>query len=105
MNIISFLTGILAGGILVWVVMRMRNNNVPSGIVARQKKQHAEKENRKAHIITYLNKHERITNNEAETLLGIADATATKYLQELEDEEKIRQIGKEGKSVYYEIWK
>lgn len=42
------------------------------------------------------------TNNEIEELLGISDATATRYLDELEKEGLIKQVGKTGNAVYYE---
>jgi Fic family protein len=41
------------------------------------------------------------TNNDIEKLLGVSDATATRYLDELEEEGLIEQIGKTGASVYY----
>ena len=45
------------------------------------------------------------TNNDVEKLLGISDATATRYFEELEQEGKVRQIGDTGAGVYYEkIW-
>jgi len=34
-------------------------------------------------------------------LLEISDATATRYLDELEEEGLIKQVGKTGVSVYY----
>src|SRR3989338_1027436 len=42
-----------------------------------------------------------ITNDEVEKLLHVSDATATRYLAQLEKEGKISQIGKTGKSVKY----
>ncbi len=44
----------------------------------------------------------RVANNDIETLLGVSDATATRYLDELEKEGKIRQVGQTGRYVYYE---
>ena len=44
----------------------------------------------------------KITNNDVEKLLGVSDATATRYLDALEKEGKIRQVGKRGRFVYYE---
>ena len=44
---------------------------------------------------------EKITNNDVEKHLNTSDATAERYLNELEKEGKIKQIGKTGKSVYY----
>ena len=45
----------------------------------------------------------KITNNDVEKLLNVSDATATNYLQELENENKIEQIGKTGRSVFYRL--
>ena len=44
----------------------------------------------------------RVANDDIEKLLGISDATATRYLDELEKQGLIRQVGKTGKYVYYE---
>ena len=44
----------------------------------------------------------RVANNDVEKALGVSDATATRYLDELEKQGLIRQVGKEGKYVYYE---
>ncbi|MBT3730128.1 hypothetical protein HOB87_02385 [Candidatus Woesearchaeota archaeon] len=42
-----------------------------------------------------------ITCNDIEKLLDVSDQTASKYLNELEKEQKIEQIGTSGKGVYY----
>lgn len=42
-----------------------------------------------------------IANNDVQKLLGVSDATATNYLDELEREGHIAQIGKEGRGVKY----
>lgn len=43
----------------------------------------------------------RVSNNDIEKLLGVSDATATRYLDELEKEGKIHQVGTSGRSVFY----
>jgi hypothetical protein len=43
----------------------------------------------------------KITNDEVEKLLHVSDATATRYLSQLEKEGKIQQSGKTGKGVSY----
>jgi len=43
----------------------------------------------------------KITNDEVEKLLHVSDATATRYLSQLEKEGKIVQSGKTGKGVSY----
>jgi Fic family protein len=42
-----------------------------------------------------------ITSSNVEKLLDVSDQTASKYLNELEKEQKIEQIGTSGKGVYY----
>ena len=42
-----------------------------------------------------------ITSDEVEKLLDVSDQTARKYLNELEDENKIEQVGDRGRGVYY----
>lgn len=52
-------------------------------------------------ILDLLNENGKITNNDVEELLRVADSTATKYLQRLEDRGKIKQVGVTGSGVYY----
>lgn len=47
-------------------------------------------------------KRTNITNNQVADFLHVSDATATRYLQILENENKVRQVGKTGKGVKYE---
>jgi ribosomal protein S25 len=44
---------------------------------------------------------EKITNDEVEKLLHVSDATATRYLSELEKQGAIKQVGRTGKAVVY----
>jgi Fic family protein len=46
-------------------------------------------------------KQSKVTNDEVEKLLHVSDATAERYLNTLEKENKIKQTGKTGKSVFY----
>lgn len=52
-------------------------------------------------IMTLFAKQTKITNDEVEKFLHVSDATATRYLSQLEKEGKIKQSGKTGKSVFY----
>ena len=52
-------------------------------------------------LMTLFAKRTNITNDEVEKFLHISDATATRYLEILEKENKIKQVGKTGKSVSY----
>ena len=53
------------------------------------------------HLMTLFAKRTNITNDEVEKFLHVSDATATRYLEILEKENKIKQVGKTGKSVSY----
>jgi Fic family protein len=44
----------------------------------------------------------RVANDDVEKLLGVSDATVTRYLDDLEKEGFIRQVGTTGKHVFYE---
>ncbi len=52
-------------------------------------------------MMTLFAKRTNITNDEVEKFLHVSDATATRYLEILEKENKIKQSGKTGKGVSY----
>ena len=52
-------------------------------------------------ILDAVTKHGSITNDQVEKMLHVSDATATRYLTQLEKEGKLKQEGKTGKSVKY----
>ncbi len=52
-------------------------------------------------ILELFAKRTSITNDEVEKFLHVSDATATRYLSQLEKEGKIKQNGKTGKGVLY----
>ena len=52
-------------------------------------------------IMALFLQHSKITNDEVEKFLHVSDATATRYLSQLEKEGKIKQSGKTGKAVVY----
>lgn len=52
-------------------------------------------------IMALFLKQSKITNDEVEKFLHVSDATATRYLSQLEKEGKIKQVGKIGHAVSY----
>lgn len=52
-------------------------------------------------VMSLFLKHSKITNDEVEKFLHVSDATATRYLSQLEKENKIKQVGKTGHAVSY----
>ena len=95
-QLIYFIFGVIVGGFGVWV---FTSQNKKESLIERETK---EKEKNKQSILGILETQTPLTNNHVEQLLGISDATATRYLEELEKEGKIRQVGKTGRYVYYE---
>lgn len=98
--IIIFISGLVVGGVIVWLVFRLRARDKKIGLIERQRR---EKERDKEAILGILDEVESpLNNNLIEQYLGISDATATRYLEELEKEGKVKQVGQTGRSVYYE---
>jgi len=60
----------------------------------------ARKERSKEKILEYLKTHKKVANNDVEKLLGVSDATAERYLGELEQEGRVVRHG-EGRGVFY----
>jgi len=54
-------------------------------------------------VFEEIQKRGEMTNDEVQALLGVSDATAERYLQELESEGRIRQVGEIGQSVSYKV--
>jgi predicted HTH transcriptional regulator len=65
-------------------------------------KQEQEKAENLTKIRAYLKNHDTVTNDDIENFLNISDATATNYLQYLENVGELRQVGTTGRSVHYE---
>ena len=103
------LVGMFIGSAIVWFLTRKKVSELEkrlqeeNPLKAFSQKQQEEKERRKVKILELLQKQETITNNDVEKMLSVSDATATNYLQELEDENKIDQIGERGRFVSYRL--
>lgn len=109
-----FIIGVLVGGgvamfLLIPVVLKSwegphsSRKGKTSGIKAHTEKQQEIKEKRKKEILGLLQKQETVTNDDVERLLNVSDATVTNYLQELEEEGRVEQIGQEGRFVSYRL--
>lgn len=94
----SYLITILILLIIILILLELRK--VKKTIIYQNAKRKGVEE-RKERILDLFKDKDKITNNDVEKLLGVSDASATNYLQELENEGKIRQVGKTGRSVYY----
>ena len=63
----------------------------------------SQKEARKESVLALLHERGELGNSEIRAMLGVASRTAVRYLDELEAEGKVEQIGKIGHSVTYRL--
>lgn len=99
--VISFLPGLLVGAFAVYMLIRKKRS--VSGIAVHAEKQYNEKQVRKEKIVEFLKEKGTAVNDNIEALLGVSDITATRYLQELENEGRIEQVGSTGRYVSYRL--
>jgi len=102
-----YIVAIIAGivGFLLGYFLASKNppsSKLGAGNTSFISKQQEEKERNKQAIYELLETNHPLTNNDVEGMLGISDATATRYFDELEKEGKVRQVGKTGRYVNYE---
>ncbi|MEK9186523.1 MAG: helix-turn-helix domain-containing protein [Patescibacteria group bacterium] len=99
--LLIFILGFITGALIVWLVLGVRKEKGSGiGIV---EKQADEKERSKEAILGLMESgNQPLTNSHIKMMLDIPESTATRYLEELEKEGKIRQVGRTGRSVYYE---
>ena len=69
-----------------------------SAFIAKQVEQKAEN---KQQILVFVQEHGKIQNEDVEKLVEVSNATAERYLNELEKEGKLTQHGTIGQSVHY----
>ena len=94
------LAALVVGGVVGGaIVMGMREDKQAEFF----SKQVKDKSDKKEKILAIFSGDKEVTNNEIEKALGVSDATATRYLDELEREGKIEQIGIEGRGVVYRL--
>lgn len=70
------------------------------GLAEYGRKVQEKKSEQKAKIFAALQEKGKITNDEVQALLGVSDATATRYLDELEKEDKVVRQGVQ-KGTFY----
>ncbi|MDO8571154.1 MAG: DUF977 family protein [bacterium] len=85
-------------GIALGMYIARRKAN--AGFIAKQVEQKAEN---KQKILAFVQTHGKIQNNDVEKLAGVSNATAERYLNELEKEGRITQHGVIGQGVFYTL--
>ena len=87
-------------GIVVGYYLAARRKMVGRGAVERRQ---TEKDMNINKLKEYLKGKTTVTNDEIGRFLGVSDSTATRYMDELEKEGVVEQVGKEGRGVHYKI--
>ncbi len=95
MNYLLLIIVALAG---IALGMYIARRNATVGFIAKQMETKAEN---KQKILAFVQEHGKIQNNDVEKLAGVSNATAERYLDELEKEGKLIQHGTIGQSVFY----
>ena len=93
-----FVLIIVAGaGIALGMYLAGRNRG---GLISEQEGQKAEN---KQKILKFIHTNGRVQNNDVEKLAGVSNATAERYLNELEKKGVITQHGTIGQNVFYTL--
>jgi len=95
-------TGVIPGIIAYFVALLVVPKRPEAGIKDVNKEARENVEENKKKIMESFGGGGSISNDDVQKLLGVSDATATRYLDELEKEGKLRQIGDVGVAVRYE---
>jgi len=107
-NLTSFIFGAVVGGVAVWTWTKNKKTesgeeNKIDGISWVNIRRQNRKEQNKEKILGMFETKNEITNDDVENSLGTSDAAATNYLEELEQDGKIEQVGKTGRGVFYRL--
>lgn len=78
--------------------MYIARRNATAGFITKQIEQKADN---KQKILAFVQEHGKIQNNDVEKLASVSNATAERYLNELEKDGKLTQHGSIGQSVFY----
>lgn len=101
-----FVLGLIIGAGVVWM-MKRRGKGLDSGSVAGMTNPNMEEMERKREnlekVMAMAKKEGEIANDDVEHGLGVSNATATRYLDELAETGKLTRVGTRGKYVIYKV--
>ncbi len=118
-QLLIFIIGLILGGTAVWFWSgwhARKHSNILENVGMSEKKnqpgadkleefneeREKEREANKQKILNLLEKKGELVNDDVQGLLSVSDATATRYLDELEKDGKIKQVGKTGHYTHYQ---
>lgn len=87
--------------LLIWMISGARH--VVRGVCEIKDIRSKKKEDRKKKILNLLKGKTKVSNKELREKLKVSSKTIVNYCDELEKAEKIKQVGKVGRSAYYKL--
>ena len=115
--ILIFILGVVLGGVTIWALLRKKpekNSGADESMEVKTiiEKQAEEQQKNRQKVLDFLEQKSfdsaqdgqdaSITNDEVQNLLGVSDASAERYLDGLEKEGVLRQVGKTGVKTFYQ---
>jgi Fic family protein len=97
---VLILVAIAVIAVAIFAVFHERRDKGFEGLNPEQMK---EKDENLARSLSLAHERGEIANDDIERLLGVSNATAERYLNELESQGHLVQIGKTGKGVIYKV--
>ena len=89
--------------LLFYILYYVRTTPAQSGIAGYLLRKSRKKQEAKEEIIGYIQQHKKITNREARDILKVSERTVVRYMDELEKEDLIEQVGDIGQGVFYRL--
>lgn len=85
-----------------WIINRRKKFSIAEkkNLIEEKEKIRLEHLEKLKHFII---KKERVANDQVQRFLGVSNATAERYLDALEKEELLKQVGRTGKHTYYRV--
>jgi len=101
MNFIYLIIGLITGFVLGWILKpKKKETKIVEEYANEDAKQKAENLKK---IKKYLVGKKQVTNDEIQNEFKLSNTTIGRYLEDLEVEGMIKQVGRTGRSVYYDV--
>ncbi|MDO8594315.1 MAG: winged helix-turn-helix domain-containing protein [bacterium] len=94
---------VAVAGVALGMYMARRGKTADTSAYALNDERAAAKQAAVEKVFAEIQQKGSITNDEVQAFLGVSDATAERYLQELETAGRINQVGDMGKNVSYKV--
>lgn len=94
---------IIIGIAIIVILLSRKNREKVVGICAAAIGQDAKKRENKEKILALLAERRELSNSDIREALGISERSVVRYLDELEKEGKVEQVGSTGRGVQYRL--